>query len=347
MAFGSRRVPVRYFLLLIEGLHSSGIDVARLLEMAGLQHAQFQSRESMLTSLEVDAFILAASRISGRTDLGFEMGRRIKMNSHDLLGYGLMSCPSMDAFLRMTSRHYHLMVETWTMSYRRDLRCGECVYTPTVALPPHSMSFYLEALAVAHQNQMQLVLGSHVMPYDIYISMPVPEHIQRYMALYPVNFRFESSAVPGVRAVMPNEMLDIPLALGDEAVMREIDERCRTIAQKPPRGDVGWTDYVLMVLREARGTQVAMEDIAQRVQVSARTIDRHLKKEGLGFRELSEKVRFERACEMLCSPGATVADVALKLGFSDAQNLSRAFKRVMGVTPSDYQKKSQIHSNWP
>ena len=83
---------------------------------------------------------------------------------------------------------------------------------------------------------------------------------------------------------------------------------------------------------------ITLEDLARRVNVSARTIDRHLKKEGLGFRELSDKVRFERACEMLCAEGASIVDVALRLGFSDAANFSRAFKRVIGVSPGEYQK---------
>lgn len=153
MAIGARRVPVRYFLPLIEALRSNGVDMARLLDRACIPRGLFESRESMLTALEVDAFILAATQITGREDLGFEMGRRIKMNSHDILGYGLMSSTSMDAFIRMTSRHYHLMVETWTMTYRRGPTHGECIYTPTVALSPLSMSFHLEALAMAHQTR--------------------------------------------------------------------------------------------------------------------------------------------------------------------------------------------------
>ena len=71
-----------------------------------------------------------------------------------------------------------------------------------------------------------------------------------------------------------------------------------------------------------------------------RTIDRHLKKEGLGFRELSDKVRFERACEMLYTQGATITDVALKLGFSDTANFSRAFRRVIGTSPGEYQRSA-------
>jgi AraC-like DNA-binding protein len=342
MATSPRRVPVRYLQVLRDTLRDNGTDTSRLLHLAGIDEALFNSRDAGLTPLEVDAFISAAHRLTGRDDLGFELGKRIKMNSHDLLGYGLISCSNLDEYMRMTSRHYHLMTETWTMAYRRWYSGGECVYTPSVAMPPESMQFYLETIALAHQNQVQLLLGDKTPAYDIYLSMAQPAHIQRYRALAPARFHFVESAMPGVRVVMGAGLLDIPLALGDPEVVRQIDERCSALGQRPPRGEVGWVDYMMMVLRQANGEQVTLEDIAQRVKVSARTIDRHLKKEGLGFRELSDKIRFERACEMLCAEGASITDVALKLGFSDSANFSRAFKRVVGVSPGEYQRNAAL-----
>lgn len=49
-------------------------------------------------------------------------------------------------------------------------------------------------------------------------------------------------------------------------------------------------------------------------------------------------VRFEGACELLASQDATVARVALALGFSDAANFSRAFRRTFGMSPTQYQQ---------
>jgi transcriptional regulator GlxA family with amidase domain len=104
-----------------------------------------------------------------------------------------------------------------------------------------------------------------------------------------------------------------------------------------------------MMLREAQGELVTLEDLARRINVSARTIDRHLKKERLQFRELAQQVRFERACDLLLAPGATVAQVALNLGFSDAANFSRAFRRVLGVAPGEYQagERAQASASRP
>lgn len=340
MSGASRRLPTRYLLLMRDALRSSGVDISQVLALARIDEDQFNARDATLSPAEVNAFIAAARVVTGRDDFGFDLGRRIKSNSHDVLGYGLLSCASIDEMLRMASRHYHLMVETWTMTYRRWHSGGETLYTPTIAMPAESLRFYMETLAVAHHNQLRLLVGPQVPGYDIYMSMSAPAHAARYLALAPARFHFQESALPGVRVVMGADLLDIPLALGDPEVARQIDERCAALGQRPPRGEVGWGEFVIMVLREARGDQVTLEDLARRVNVSARTIDRHLKKEGLGFRELSDKVRFERACEMLSVAGASITDVALQLGFSDTANFSRAFRRVVGTSPGEHQRKT-------
>jgi AraC-like DNA-binding protein len=43
---------------------------------------------------------------------------------------------------------------------------------------------------------------------------------------------------------------------------------------------------------------------------------------------------------LLLAPTVTVAQVAADLGFSDAANFSRAFRRVVGMAPGEYQKRS-------
>lgn len=339
MTAPAKRVPVRYFAQLRDALHAGGVDSARLLQMAHIEPERFEQHDATLLPREVEAFVAAARQLTGRTDLGFEMGRLIKMTSHDLLGLGMLSCGNFDELLRLVSRHYHLMIETFTMRFRRTATQGEAVYTPATAMPLEALRFYYETLAMAHQNQVALMVGPNI-AYDIHMAMPEPPHVARYRALAPVRFHFDERALPGVRVVMSAELLDRPLPLADPRALQQVDERCRTLGQRPPPADEGgWGEYVKMMLRQTQGELVTLDELARRINVSARTIDRYLKKESLQFRDLSQHVRFERACELLAAPGATVVQVALTLGFSDAANFSRAFRRVVGVSPSEYQQQ--------
>jgi AraC-like DNA-binding protein len=337
-----KRIPIRYFALLRDALRVQGIDTAQWLAMADVEAERLEQRDATLLPREVEALVASGRRLTGRTDLGFEMGCLIKMTSHDLLGLGMLSCRNVDEVLRLVSRHYHLMTETFSLRYRRTPTHGESVYTPTTVMPLETLRFYYELLALAHHNQLMLMVGPDAPGCDYHLAMPEPPHVARYRALAPGRFHFDERALPGVRVLMDAELLDRALPLADARLRQQVDERCEAMGQRPPVADAGgWGDYVTMMLREAQGELVTLDDLARRISVSARTIDRHLKKESLQFRDLSQQVRFERACELLEQPGATVAQVALSLGFSDAANFSRAFRRVLGVAPSDYQQRAR------
>lgn len=343
MSIYSRKVSVRYLQIFCEVLESFDINPLDVLRHAGLDSEMPFRLDAKWVHADVERFVSAAIALSGRSDLGFEMGLRTKMNSHDVLGYGLISCPTMDDFWRLASRHYHLLTETWTLKYYRWNNAGEAVYTPLVAMSPGTLHFQLEFLAVAHHNQQQLTLGQDHTLSDFYLAMPPPPHAQRYRSLAPSRFHFIDGLAPSLRVLMPSSMLELPLPLANERVMQEIDERCQALGRKPPRSDIGWSSYILMTLRESHGESLTLEDIARRVDVSTRTIDRNLQKEGTSFRALSDKVRFETACELLLKPGVSVSEVAARLGFSEISNFSRSFKRVVGITPSQYM--SRLHSD--
>lgn len=334
----SRRVPVRYLLLLRDMLRESGVDTERLLHMAGIEAARFDDASALLSPAEMEAFVASARQLTGRTDLGFETGSLIKVNSHDLLGYGLLSCRNFDQVMQMVSRHYHLMTETFTLRYRREGGVGEAIYTPAMRMPLETLNFYYEILVTAHCNQIRLLLGNDVPAYDCYLSMAEPAHGRRYLALAPARVHFDEKALPGVRVVMGTDLLMLPLPMADPRMVKQIDERCVALGQRPPADNDGWGDYITMMLRQASGEIVTLEDLARRINISARTLERNLKKENLQFRDLSQQVRFEKACELLDAPGATVVQVALSLGFSDAANFSRAFRRTVGISPSQFQQ---------
>lgn len=99
------------------------------------------------------------------------------------------------------------------------------------------------------------------------------------------------------------DLLDLPQPLVDSRLREQIEARCEALGRRVPTGEKGWGEFVAMMLRESHGTLLTLEDLARRINVSGRTIDRHLKKESLQFRDPAQQVRFERACELLREPG--------------------------------------------
>src|SRR5699024_10547052 len=113
------------------------------------------------------------------------------------------------------------------------------------------------------------------------------------------------------------------------------------IQQKQELGLLSPTDFLVMLRKELREAILTGETnndadaIAQRLNISTRTLQRRLQDHHLSFREISEQVQRDLAYHFLSTPSLSIQEVAYKLGYTQASSFSRAFKRWTGLSPSE------------
>ena len=116
-------------------------------------------------------------------------------------------------------------------------------------------------------------------------------------------------------------------------------------AKSPARSDIG-----LLVSCEiddflAGGSGVPMiADIAGRLSMNVRTLQRRLAEEQLVFRSLLGECRRRQAIEALSAGRLSIAAIAARLGYSDPAHFARAFRAWTGRTPSGY-RRTHGHAN--
>lgn len=79
-----------------------------------------------------------------------------------------------------------------------------------------------------------------------------------------------------------------------------------------------------------------LEDIAMQLGYSKRTLQRKLNQDGLDWSRLLDQVRLRESVQMLVTTNARLTEIADHLGYTDAANFGRAFRRWTGVTPMTY-----------
>lgn len=84
---------------------------------------------------------------------------------------------------------------------------------------------------------------------------------------------------------------------------------------------------------------IELEDVAAVLNMTPRTIQRHLAKEGTSFRDLLDSLRREYAESSLRETELSVSEIAFRLGYLDLSSFYRAFKRWNGVTPIEFREK--------
>ncbi|AML53410.1 AraC family transcriptional regulator [Falsihalocynthiibacter arcticus] len=75
---------------------------------------------------------------------------------------------------------------------------------------------------------------------------------------------------------------------------------------------------------------------AELAGMSTRTLQRRLMLCGTSYGDLVQEARFEVARTMLSDSTTKVRDVAMMSGYENPQHFSRAFRRMTGVSPSEY-----------
>jgi len=85
---------------------------------------------------------------------------------------------------------------------------------------------------------------------------------------------------------------------------------------------------------------VRLSDMAKEFGYSTGYLCRLIKKlTGANFSDLAQRVRLDRACDLLASSTIEIAKISQNVGFCDTSNFYKAFKRYYGITPAKYRKK--------
>ena len=92
------------------------------------------------------------------------------------------------------------------------------------------------------------------------------------------------------------------------------------------------------------GSDLSLDEIARRVASSRRQLQRAYAEIGeTTFRDHLTRVRMEKAAELLAGRGLTVREVAHRVGYRQPAQFAKAFRRHLGVAPSDYRARSVAH----
>jgi AraC-like DNA-binding protein len=333
-------VPVRYTAVLFDLIESIGTDRSALLTAAGLPAELFDYPDTSMTLTELTALLEEVGRVTGREDLGFEVGRRIDVDVHGALGQTLQRCTTIDHALRVGSRFGSLVTPSFVIDYRRGADHAEVVYRPVAAMTPELMRFMFECHAGGFHNLISALMGRHMRPYDMYFSIQAPGHANRYRELAPARVHFAAAPLPELRIVFDSAQLDATITTAAPKLVALWENRCKSLVDHTQQ-EQPWSEWVSLMLTEAEDCQPTLEQLAALLNIGPHTLSRHLRREHQSFRALSNQVRYQRACRLLRESRTPVSQIAYRLGYQGVSAFSDAFRRVSGQGPRAYRNAHQ------
>ena len=337
------QVPARYYARIAEVLAGQSLDLVALLKAVGVSPRILVDPDATLRVSQVDRLVHAISERVPRTDLGWEVGRRLSASSHSFVGFGMLNSASLDQALRFEAQYFRLIMPSFRMRYLSGPDFCEMQFRPRVAMSHLCLGFHLEAIGMAALRELSDLTGGRRPPCRLELSIPEPPHVQRYHEeLRDVEVRFQADALPSVKLRLLADPRALRLDMADGSACKLAEARCRALVQAAADGR-RFADWVAMTLREVADGLPSLRELAAQLNISSRTLNRYLQREGTTFRELSGRIQHEVACERLES-GMTATEVAYSLGFNDPSNFNRAFRQRAGYGPGQHRSRAVLAS---
>jgi AraC-like DNA-binding protein len=168
-------------------------------------------------------------------------------------------------------------------------------------------------------------------PAELQLEGPPPPHAEELAARAERRVVFEQRTTV---LVFPRAVLGLPLP-AHAAPLRPVSDGL----SDPSLGEDFPTSVRQAITSFLHVGIVELGLVSDSLGMSERSFQRRLAAAGLRFSGLIEESRFAAAARLLREPGRQVVEIAAELGYADAANFTRAFRRWAGVPPREYRRR--------
>lgn len=317
-----------------------GVDSAAILSGTGLTLELLEDPEVVLQA--VQELLVArnlVARLGDLPGLGAEAGRLYNVSSMGILGLALLSSATVRDVLH-TVLHFISLSSSFVQFDLRERGAGGVLLIRDDDIPADIREFMVErdvAAVLAVSTYIFGVLQSA--PHDVRAELCLPKARCQELAVGAPLAVVERSTTTS-RITFARRLLDQAMPAGDPATAKMFVRQCEELLQR--RRELGGiaSQVRALLVRNLR-TNLPIAEVADALNLTERTLRRHLADEGTSYRRLLEETRETLASELLRTTCLSVEQIASQLGYAESASFTRAFVRWRGTSPGRYRKVSR------
>lgn len=190
-------------------------------------------------------------------------------------------------------------------------------------------------------NWLRQLCGAELQISNISLPFPATQYSQQYEKVWRSNIEFNQEECC---IQFHSKWLDEGLHNTNPHILkmmkREVEEQYRKLARS---GSLAERIRKALLQNKVR-LNANQQEVADYFHISARTLNRHLHKEGTSLKQIVTDVRIETAKRMLVSGDNSIEQIALHIGLSGRRTLDRIFIKEIQQSPAQYR---QNHKGTP
>jgi AraC-like DNA-binding protein len=310
--------------LVLDYARSRELDTAPLCKGAGLGDGALPSEESQLSAAQYLQLLANVARGLDSLDTSFMLGQQMLPGHYGAVSHALLQARNLRQALAILCDFHTLLCPLLQPRLREAGELHVLYWTDSFGAPsqlPFLVEMHMTALAA-----MCRWLAGEVLPWRFCFNRARPRHVEQHEVHLGQALRFDCQIDA---MLIESRWLDRPWPRGN-ATAAALALRAAALEPVPAPSLLGALyDYLLAHIRCAP----TLERTAQQFGVSPATLKRHLARHGTHFQAELDQVRAHQAIYLFQAHGYDNDAVAAYLGFHDATNFRRSFKRWTGQTP--------------
>jgi AraC-like DNA-binding protein len=326
--------PVIYARLFLDVLAEHGVQANEVLEGTGLSPVDLADPKNLMSIAQQIRIYANIAQVRSHPTIGLLQGQQIKPHHHGVWGYAMQTAASLGQAIRIFNQYFDVAGPIARQFLQVDGAVARWISRDVVLEEPGRRVAVEEMISGNYKLCQDLTEGKFKLQ-ELRLDYAPPAGHEFYEDLFqcPVLFnqdviemRFEAS------------LLNLKLKYADPETERICEERCRQLLERlGSAGDI--VDRVRRIIYESPCDRRDVDAVASKLNVSSRTLRRHLANANTSFRSVLNEVRQALAVDYLSSTDLSVDEISFLLGYSETSNFRHAFKQWTGESPTSYRNQ--------
>jgi AraC-like DNA-binding protein len=253
------------------------------------------------------------------------------------MSYGMSASSTLKEAFERAQRYCHIVSDA--VDY--EFYLSGCEYHFVISTSAELGDAPIDAVVGLYLRMCRSLIGREYSPLRVEFRRSRPVKIDDFLRLLRAPLLFDQ---PQTRLIFDRDSIERPLDGGNPELARHNDAIALQYLSQIDRQNIQARVREVLTQGLARG-EPSQEDIAEMLNMSARTLQRKLGEAGTTYKEILDDTRRALALAYLSVPRHSVSEVTYLLGFSAGSCFTRAFRRWTGQSPSDWRARASISSN--
>ncbi len=327
---------IRGVLPSLDVMEAKGFTVQECLKGTGILQSRLKDAERRISIQQELCFYRNLLDLSGDPLLGLELGSAYLPQRYGIYGYAILSAATLRHSLSFAAHFSQLTFSFFEMEFSVKGQMASFAFSGGPSMENELLHLFCDRDAAAAQVAFNEIAGRAISLERVLLVHDGHDRQTAYREFFGCDVAFLASAI---RLEFATRWLDTPLPQSDAESSQYLQQQCQLLIAKMSVQS-HFVDDVRQLILARPGYFPDIEYLAEKLQMSVRTLRRRLKDENSRYQDILNEIRFSLARQYLDDTRLPLEDISELLGYSDPGNFSHAFKRWSGVSPREYRQQA-------